>query len=103
VYGWTHHQATASRFVFRYALCQEQLTAGQVFVFVCIDRYLERQVAIKVMKHASDITLLNRRSGPWPKYDRHHVAELYDFFTDKRSGMCALIEEFVRAQAWTNM
>ena len=79
----------------RYELCAERLEGGQGFVYICIDHFLQRKVAIKVVKHLSDINALKKEMRTLSEVRSRHVAELYDLITAKRSGMCGLVEEYV--------
>jgi hypothetical protein len=42
----------------RYELTGERIGGGQGYVYICMDKYLDRKVAVKVMKSRSDAELL---------------------------------------------
>jgi eukaryotic-like serine/threonine-protein kinase len=79
----------------RYEPNGERLEGGQGYVYICIDKFLERKVAIKVMKVISDGEVLKREIASLSEIRSRHVAEVYDLVIAKRSGMLGLVQEFV--------
>ncbi len=73
----------------------ERRDGGQGYVFVCDDEYLERKVAIKVMKVVSDAAVLRQEIAAVSDIRSRHVAEVYDVVHAKRSQMVGLVQEFV--------
>jgi serine/threonine-protein kinase len=79
----------------RYEYDSERLEGGQGYVYVCIDTFLQRRVAIKVMKLLSDGELLKKEIASLSEIRSRHVAEVYDLVIAKRSGMLGLVQEYV--------
>lgn len=79
----------------RYTFNGQRLEGGQGYVYVCHDTYLDRPVAIKVMKKVSDADLLRKELAALRDVRSPHIAEVYDLLTAKRSAMAGLVQEFV--------
>lgn len=79
----------------RYTSTDTRFDGGQGFVYVCHDSYLDRDVAIKVMRHVSDTELLRKELAGLREIRSQNIAEIYDLVIAKRSGMVGLVQEFV--------
>lgn len=78
----------------RYEYTGDRMTGGQGHVYVCHDNYLERKVAIKVMKARAGLDDLKRELVAMCKVASAHVAQVYDLISSK-GGTLGLVEEFV--------
>ena len=79
----------------RYEFNGERLEGGQGYVYICADTFLQRKVAIKVMKLLSDGEVLKREIARLSEIRSRHVAEVYDLVMAKRSGMLGLVQQYV--------
>jgi len=79
----------------RYVPTNKRFDGGQGFVYVCHDAYLDRDVAIKVMRHISDADMLRRELASLREIRSQNIAEIYDLVIAKRSGIVGLVQEFV--------
>jgi serine/threonine protein kinase len=79
----------------RYESTDKRFTGGQSFVYVCRDKYLDRDVAIKVMRNISDSDLLQKELASLREIRSQNIAEIYDLVVARRSGMVGLVQEFV--------
>jgi eukaryotic-like serine/threonine-protein kinase len=78
----------------RYEPTDERMTGGQGYVHVCHDRYLDRKVAIKIMKTKEDAVALKKELSALCEIRSRHVAQVYDLVSSK-GGTLGLIQEFV--------
>jgi eukaryotic-like serine/threonine-protein kinase len=78
----------------RYLPTKERMDGGQGYVYVCKDVYLDRKVAIKVMKAKGDATALKHELSALCEIRSRHVAQVYDLVSSK-GGTLGLIQEFV--------
>jgi serine/threonine-protein kinase len=70
------------------------MTGGQGYVHVCNDRYLDRLVAIKVMKTKGDSAALKKELSALCEIRSRHVAQVYELVSSK-GGTLGLVQEFV--------
>ena len=82
----------------RYEYIGPRLVGGQGYVYVYIDTFLKRKVAIKEMRYPEDANSLREELAKISEIRSRHVVELYDFFEAKRSARIALVEEYVPGQ-----
>jgi serine/threonine protein kinase len=67
----------------RYEQPTERLEGGQGYVYVCRDEYLDRRVAIKVMKSKGDMSLLRAELAALCDIRSRHIAGVYDLISSK--------------------
>jgi eukaryotic-like serine/threonine-protein kinase len=79
----------------RYEPTNVRFDGGQGFVYVCHDKYLDRRVAIKVMRNVGDGDILRKELASLREIRSQNIAEIYDIVIAKRSGMVGLVQEFV--------
>lgn len=79
----------------RYTPLGERRDGAQAFVYLYRDTFLERKVAVKVMKDISDIQALQKELSFVQAIKSRFIAELYEIVKAKNSSQIALIEEFV--------
>jgi eukaryotic-like serine/threonine-protein kinase len=79
----------------RYEFDGPRLQGGQGYVYVCTDNYLERKVAIKVMKSVHDTSALQKELASIQAVRSRHIAQVYDLVFAKNSGMIGLVQEYV--------
>ncbi|GAH59174.1 unnamed protein product, partial [marine sediment metagenome] len=82
----------------RYEYIGPRLVGGQGYVYVYIDTFLKRKVAIKEMRYPEDANSLREELAKISEIRSRHVVELYDLFEAKRSARIALVEEYVPGQ-----
>jgi serine/threonine protein kinase len=70
------------------------MTGGQGYVYVCNDKFLERKVAIKVMKAKGDTARLRKELNVLCEIKSRHVTQVYDLVASK-GGTLGLVQEFV--------
>jgi serine/threonine-protein kinase len=83
------------KFPERYEFTGERLEGGQGYVYICKDKWLDRTVAVKVMKDIPDAALLRQELAMLRGIRSKHVAEVYDLLTARRSAMVGLVQEYV--------
>jgi eukaryotic-like serine/threonine-protein kinase len=83
----------------RYEFAGERLEGGHGYVYICHDKYLDRKVAIKVMRNISDAHMLTRELAVMRDVRSQHVAEIYDLLFAKRSAMAGLVQEYVSGES----
>jgi len=66
---------------------------GQGTIYVCRDKYLDRQVAIKVMKGVSDPSAIRKELAAIQAVRSRHVAQVYDLIV--AGSTFGLVQEFV--------
>jgi serine/threonine-protein kinase len=71
------------------------LSGGQGYVYICHDEFLDRKVAIKVIKNILDTETVNAELAAMLDVRSPHVAEVYDLIFARRSHMAGLVQEFV--------
>lgn len=79
----------------RYVYDGLTLDGGQGAVYVCRDLYLDRKVAIKVMKGVSDATELGKEMAAIQGVRSRHVAQIYDLVKSEHGGRVGLVQEYV--------
>src|SRR6266478_3564266 len=79
----------------RYVYEGPTLDGGQGAVYVCRDKYLDRKVAIKVMKGVSDATEIGKELAAIQGIRSRHVAQLYDIVKSEHGSRIGLVQEFV--------
>jgi eukaryotic-like serine/threonine-protein kinase len=79
----------------RYTYVGPRLEGGQGYVYVCKDTYLDRTVAIKVMKSSRDSDALLNELAQVQGIRSKHIAQIYDIVSAKRSSSIGLVEEYV--------
>lgn len=79
----------------RYAVGDERREGGQGYVYICEDTFLQRKVAIKVMKVTSDPDVIKKEIASLSEIRSRHVVEVYDLVASKSSDMIGLVQEFV--------
>lgn len=79
----------------RYLYAGERREGGQSYVYVCHDKFLERHVAIKLLKAADRAEALVKEIAAVSEISSQHVVELYDLVVAKKSGVLGLVQEFV--------
>lgn len=79
----------------RYAYKGPRLAGGQGYVYIYQDTFLQRDVAIKVMKDPRDADELRGELSRIREIRSRHIVEIYDLFEAKRSNQVALVEEYV--------
>jgi len=79
----------------RYAYKGPRLIGGQGYVYIYQDTFLQRDVAIKVMKEPRDADELRGELARIRDIRSRHIVEIYDLFEAKRSDQVALVEEYV--------
>jgi len=79
----------------RYIYEGPTLNGGQAAVYVCRDRYLDRKVAIKVMKGVSDATEIGKELAAIQGVRSRHVAQIYDLVRSEHGGRVGLVQEYV--------
>lgn len=83
----------------RYVPLGERREGGQAFVYIYEDRFLERKVAVKVMKDIANLDGLQKELSIIQGIRSRYIAELYELVHAKRSSMVALIQEFVPGES----
>lgn len=78
----------------RYVPTGNRMEGGQGFVYVCEDTYLDRRVAIKVMRLKADAASLKKELKAMCELRSRHIAEVYDLVSAK-GGSLGLVQEFV--------
>jgi len=73
---------------------EQRMGGGQGYVYVCKDTYLDRNVAIKVMKAKGDAAALTSELSALCEIKSRHVAQVYDLVSSK-GGTLGLVQEFV--------
>lgn len=79
----------------RYEFTGTVLKGGQGEVYVCIDKFLDRRVAIKVMASSGDTNEIRKELAAIQKVRSRHVARIYDTVESDGVGAIGLVEEFV--------
>jgi len=79
----------------RYVYEGPTLDGGQATVYVCRDLYLDRKVAIKIMKGVSDATEIGRELAAIQGVRSRHVAQLYDLVKLGHGSNLGLVQEYV--------
>jgi eukaryotic-like serine/threonine-protein kinase len=79
----------------RYEFVGPRLEGGQGYVYIYKDTFLQRNVAIKEMKHPGDAVALRDELARIREIRSRHVVEVYDLFEAKQSTNVALVEEYV--------
>ena len=79
----------------RYVYEGPTLDGGQGAVYVCRDVYLDRKVAIKVMKGASDLTEIGKEMSAIQGVRSRHVAQIYDLVKSEHGSKVGLVQEYV--------
>jgi len=79
----------------RYVYEGPTLDGGQGRVYVCRDTYLDRKVAIKVMKGVSDLTEIGKEMSAIQGVRSRHVAQIYDLVTSDHGSKVGLVQEYV--------
>jgi eukaryotic-like serine/threonine-protein kinase len=79
----------------RYSYEGPTLDGGQGAVYVCRDKYLDRKVAIKVMKGASDATEIGKELEAIQGIRSRHVAQIYDLVKSEHGSKVGLVQEYV--------
>lgn len=74
----------------RYKFLGQKLKGGQGDVYVCLDQYLDRKVAVKVMVDDDD---LRKELAAIQGVRSRHIAQLYEIV--ESSGSIALVQEYV--------
>jgi eukaryotic-like serine/threonine-protein kinase len=83
----------------RYVPLGERREGGQAFVYIYEDSFLQRKVAVKVMKDVADLDGLQKELSIVQGIRSRYIAELYELVHAKRSSMVALIQEFVPGES----
>jgi serine/threonine protein kinase len=78
----------------RYQYLNETLQGGQGDVYVCMDKFLQRKVAIKVMANRSDNAEIRKELASIQGIRSRHIAQVYDI-VESTKGTLGLVEEFV--------
>lgn len=81
----------------RYEPTGERLGGGQGYVYVCKDSYLDRKVAIKVMRSRGDSAQLMKELRTLCDIRSSHVAQVYELVASK-GGTLGLVQEFVAGE-----
>jgi eukaryotic-like serine/threonine-protein kinase len=71
------------------------LDGGQGAVYVCRDLYLDRKVAIKVMKGVSDAAEIGKELAAIQGVRSRHVAQIYDLVRPEHGTKVGLVQEYV--------
>lgn len=79
----------------RYVYKGCRLNGGQGYVYIYQDTFLQRDVAIKVMKDPRDANELRDELARIREIRSRHIVEIYDLFEATRSNQVALVEEYV--------
>ncbi|HEY2389927.1 MAG TPA: serine/threonine-protein kinase [Candidatus Angelobacter sp.] len=79
----------------RYVYEGPTLEGGQGAVYVCIDKYLDRKVAIKVMNGVSNSNEIQKELSAIQAVRSRHVAQIYDLVTSQNGKSVGLVEEYV--------
>jgi eukaryotic-like serine/threonine-protein kinase len=79
----------------RYSYEGPTLEGGQGNVYVCRDKYLDRQVAIKVMTGTSDAAEIKKELSAIQSVRSRHVAQIYDLVSSQNGKAFGLVEEYV--------
>jgi serine/threonine protein kinase len=79
----------------RYSYEGPTLDGGQGEVYVCRDLYLDRKVAIKVMKGVSDATEIGKELAAIQGVRSRHVAQIYDLVKSEHHARVGLVQEYV--------
>jgi serine/threonine-protein kinase len=79
----------------RFGFTGTRLAGGQAFVYVCDDKFLNRKVALKTPRSSHAPESLRKELAVLREIRSRHIAEVYDVLDAKRSGLFAVVEEFV--------
>lgn len=81
----------------RYVPTGERSQGAQGYVHVCRDTFLDRLVAIKVIKSKTDVEDLRKELKALCEIRSPHVAEVYDL-VESKGGTLGLVQEYVPGQ-----
>jgi serine/threonine protein kinase len=87
----------------RYEYAGETLAGGQGKVYVCRDKNLERQVAIKALHAAINIAAMLTEIAAHSKVKSKHVVELYEVLADGSGTPYAIVLEYVPGDSLQNI
>jgi eukaryotic-like serine/threonine-protein kinase len=73
---------------------EDRLDGAQGYVYICHDKYLDRKVAIKVMKTKASISALKKELSALCEIRSRHVTQVYELVASK-GGTLGLVQEFV--------
>jgi serine/threonine protein kinase len=79
----------------RYAYTGDEFAGAQGIVYKCLDRHLNRFVAIKVMKDLQNSEQLVQELASLRDIKSTHIAQIYDCITLPDRTMIALVQEYV--------
>jgi len=79
----------------RYAYEGPTLEGGQGTVYICRDKYLDRKVAIKVMKGIVDASEIQKEVTAIQAVRSKHVAQLFDLVVAPNKKTVGLVEEYI--------
>jgi serine/threonine-protein kinase len=79
----------------RFEFLNKTLAGGQAFVYLCRDKFLDRQVALKAPKSPITEGAVRKELAILSGLKSKHVTQVYDVLEDKKSGHFAIVEEFV--------
>jgi len=79
----------------RYEYAGKTLAGGQGKVYVCRDKNLERQVAIKALHAIGNVAVILKEIAAHGKVKSKHVVELYEVLADASGTPYALVLEYV--------
>ena len=79
----------------RYETATKTFSGGQGQVLVCKDTYLNREVAIKVIKDATDRETLQREIASLSAIESKHVVQIFDFIKDPKTAAAGIVQEYL--------
>lgn len=79
----------------RYKFKKKKVSGGQGAVYICVDTYLSRKVAIKRLHDSSDTESQIREITARAKIRSKHVVEIYDCWFDVNGNPTELVLEYV--------
>src|SRR5579885_3389443 len=79
----------------RYGAPTKVFSGGQGQVLICRDTFLNREVAIKILKDVTDKDTLQREIAFLSAIESKHVVQIYDFIEDAKSSTAAIVQEYL--------
>ncbi|HEU5122593.1 MAG TPA: serine/threonine-protein kinase [Verrucomicrobiae bacterium] len=79
----------------RYGPATKTFSGGQGKVMVCRDKWLGREVAIKIVKEVTDCQTLQNEVAALSTIESKHVVRIFDFFKDEGASVAAVVQEYL--------